>query len=108
MSYPLDVLNMGFRLMMSICCPSLNMLSCIIIARDIYHIYVDERVKLKEYLIHSCQRVCVTLGTWTSLQRIKYMVITAHFIDNNWKFHKKILKFCAISSHKGDHIALVL
>jgi len=36
------------------------------------------------------------------------MVITAHFIDNDWKLHKKILNFCPTSSHKGDDIALVL
>ena len=100
--------NVGFRLMMSVCCPSLNMPSRTTIARDIYHLYVDERLKLKEHLAHSCQRVSVTTDTWTSLQRINYMVITAHFVDNDWKLHKKILNFCAISSHKGDDIALVL
>ena len=42
-----------------------------------------------------------------SLQRINYMVITTHFVDNDWKLHKKILNFCAISTHKGDDIALV-
>jgi len=46
--------NMEFRLMMSVCCPALNMPSCITIARDIYHLYVDERVKFKEYLVHVC------------------------------------------------------
>ena len=50
----------------------------------------------------------MTTNTWTSLQIINYMVITTHFIDNNWKLHKKILNFCAISSHKGDDITLVL
>jgi len=59
--------NVGFRLMMSICCPTLNMPSRITIARDIYHLYVDERVKLKEYFVHACQRVCVMTYTWTSL-----------------------------------------
>ena len=77
------VKNVKFRLMMSVCCPSLNMLSRITIARDIYHTYVDERVKLTEWFVHSCQRVCVTIDTWTSLQMIKYIVITVHFIDND-------------------------
>jgi len=36
------------------------------------------------------------------------MCIIGHFIDNDWKLRKKILNFCAISSHKGDDIALVL
>ena len=75
--------NVGFRLRMYVCCPSLNMPSRITIARDIYQIYVDERVKLKKYLLHLFQRVCVTTDTWTSLQRINYVVITAHFIDND-------------------------
>jgi len=39
--------NVSFRLMMSVCCPSPNMSSCIAIARDIYHTYLDEKVKLK-------------------------------------------------------------
>ncbi|KAF2324153.1 hypothetical protein GH714_008460 [Hevea brasiliensis] len=32
------------------------------------------------------------------------MCITAHFIDNDWKLHKKIINFCPITSHKGDAI----
>ena len=36
------------------------------------------------------------------------MCITAHFIDNDWKWHKKIINFCTISSHKSDDIAFVL
>ena len=59
--------NVRSRLMMSVCCPSLNMPSRITIARDICHIYVDERVKLKEHLTHSCQRVRVTIDRWTSV-----------------------------------------
>ncbi|KAG8644083.1 hypothetical protein MANES_11G097150v8 [Manihot esculenta] len=35
----------------------------------------------------NCQRVSLTTDTWTSLQRINYMCITAHFIDNDWN-HK--------------------
>ena len=36
------------------------------------------------------------------------MCITTQFIDNDWKLHKKILNFCAISIHDGDDIALIL
>ena len=100
--------NVGFRLMISVYYPALNMPSRITIVREIYHLYVDEWVKLKEYLVHACQRVCITTNTWTSLQGINYMCITAHFIDNDWKLDKKMLNFCAISSHKGDDITLVM
>ena len=50
--------NAGFRQMMSVCCPTINMPSRITVAKDIYELYVNERVKLKEYLVHACQRVC--------------------------------------------------
>ena len=55
--------------------------------------------------MHNCQRVCLTTDTWTSIQNVNYMVLTAHFIDNDWKLQKRILNFCTISSHKGDDIA---
>ncbi|XP_031251216.1 zinc finger BED domain-containing protein RICESLEEPER 1-like [Pistacia vera] len=29
------------------------------------------------------------------------MCLTAHFTDDDWKLHKKILNFCPIASHKG-------
>ena len=32
------------------------------------------------------------------------MSLTAHFIDDDWKLHKRILNFCVISNHKGDTI----
>ncbi|KAA0056378.1 putative transposase [Cucumis melo var. makuwa] len=32
------------------------------------------------------------------------MVITAHFIDDDWNLHKRILNFCQVANHKGDII----
>ena len=32
------------------------------------------------------------------------MVLTAHFIDFDWKLHKRILSFSPIENHKGDTI----
>ena len=32
------------------------------------------------------------------------MVITAHFIDDDWNLHKRILNFCQIANHKRDTI----
>ncbi|KAH1046336.1 hypothetical protein J1N35_037120 [Gossypium stocksii] len=68
----------------------------------------NERIKIKQLLRSSCSRVCLTTDTWTSLQRVNYLCITAHFIDNDWKLNKKILNFCPISSHKGESIGMVI
>ncbi|KAH0761723.1 hypothetical protein KY290_017796 [Solanum tuberosum] len=33
------------------------------------------------------------------------MCITAHWIDNEWIMHKRIINFCPISSHRGEDMA---
>lgn len=32
------------------------------------------------------------------------MYLTAHFIDNNWNLHKRIINFCLIVGHSGKLI----
>lgn len=54
------------------------------------------------------QRVSITTDTWTSIQNINYMVVTAHFMDNDWKLHKRIINFTKINSHKGEDIGKTL
>ncbi|GKV16043.1 hypothetical protein SLEP1_g26753 [Rubroshorea leprosula] len=78
------------------------------ITRQYYDIYVEHRIALKNYFKESNLRVSLTNDTWTSLQRITYMSLTAHFIDAKWKLHKKILCFCPVDSHKGDELGDLL
>ncbi|XP_031124376.1 zinc finger BED domain-containing protein RICESLEEPER 2-like [Ipomoea triloba] len=46
---------------------------------------------------------CFVDGAGTTT--VSYMVITAHYIDVNWKMHRKIINFKPISDHKGETIA---
>ena len=32
------------------------------------------------------------------------MSLTGHFIDDDWKLHKRILNFCQVEDHKGETI----
>ena len=75
------------------------------ITRDCYELYGELRINLKQSLIEIQSRICLTTDTWTSVQRINYMCLTAHFIDRDWVLHKRILNFCPITSHKGEHLA---
>lgn len=59
---------------------------------------------MKNILAAYGQRVTLTTDTWTSVQNINYMVLTAHFIDDDWVLHKRILNFCVIPNHKGKTI----
>ena len=71
-------------------------------ARDVIDIYNSEREKLRKSL--KCCRVCLTTNIWTSIQNLNYMCLTCHFVDDAWKLHKRILKFCQVEDHKGETI----
>lgn len=36
------------------------------------------------------------------------MVITAHFIDSEWKLQKRILNFCTVPDHRGETIGKII
>uniref|UniRef100_A0A803NEX3 Zinc finger BED domain-containing protein RICESLEEPER 2-like n=1 Tax=Chenopodium quinoa TaxID=63459 RepID=A0A803NEX3_CHEQI len=93
----------GFRHFVQVACPQFHIPSRVTIARDCLKLYYSEKDKLRE-MFKTCQRISVTTDTWTSIQRINYRCLTAHFIDHDWKLHKKIINFCPISSHKGEAI----
>ena len=94
----------GFKRCMSVACPRFRIPSRQTIARDCYQLYIDEKISLKKFLKSSSQRVSLTTDTWTSLQKVNYICLTAHFLDNDWNLNKKILNFFPISSHRDDVI----
>ena len=50
----------------------------------------------------------MTTDTWTSIQNLNCMVVTALFINEDWTYQKKILSFYPIVNHKGDTIDRVV
>lgn len=94
----------GFRNFMSVACPIFRIPSRWTVARDCFDIYSIEKSKFKTYLKESKQMVCLTTDSWTSLQKINYMCLTVHYINEAWELKKKIINFCPISSHKGEAI----
>ncbi|XP_019153680.1 PREDICTED: zinc finger BED domain-containing protein RICESLEEPER 2-like [Ipomoea nil] len=98
----------GFRRFIAVACPRFKILSRWTISRDINVIYEEEKLNLKCLFRGNTQRVSITTDSWTSIQRINYMVVTAHFIDEEWKLHKKIISFVPVTSHKGEYIAKAL
>ncbi|KAL0539982.1 hypothetical protein IC582_024204 [Cucumis melo] len=74
------------------------------VARDVLKLYVNEKNRLRDMFVKNKYRVSLTTDCWTSGQNINYMVLTTHFIDSDWKLHKRILSFSPIENHKGDTI----
>ncbi|CAL9012690.1 unnamed protein product [Prunus brigantina] len=96
--------GIGFREFLNEAQPIFDLSSRTTIARDVWDLYQEEKAKIKSVLTHNAQRISLTTDTWTSIQNINYMVLTAHFIDDDWVLHKRILNFCVIPNHKGDTI----
>lgn len=89
----------GFIELMNEAQPLFKMPSRWTVARDCISIYKEEALKLKECM--SSQRLSFTTDTWTSVQNINYMSLTAHWVNDDWKICKRIINFCPIGSHKG-------
>jgi hypothetical protein len=70
----------GFRLFSRTMQPRFDIPSRFTIMRDCLKLYVEKKERLRTAL--RGQRLCLTTDTWTSIQNINYMSLTAHWIDN--------------------------
>lgn len=66
--------------------------------------YLIEKFKLKTLLGTLQSRVALSLVTCSSVQNSRYLCINAHFVDNDWKLHKRMLDFVSLPSHNGGRI----
>ncbi|KAM1011784.1 hypothetical protein ACFX2C_047087 [Malus domestica] len=98
--------KMGFRLFCAVGIPLFNVPSRRTLVRTFLNMYEEWKTSLKKNL--SGHRICLTTDTWTSTQNINYMVLTAHFIDDEWNMHKRIINFCVIPNHYGTTIAKLI
>ncbi|KAE8719029.1 hypothetical protein F3Y22_tig00109980pilonHSYRG00095 [Hibiscus syriacus] len=94
----------GFRMFCKVAIPDFIPPSRTTITRDCYALFIEKRKMLKNFFNNLSSRVCLTTDTWTSVQNLSYMCLTAHFIDDTWKLHKMIINFCPIAGHSGELI----
>ena len=73
----------AFKRLIHRICPKLLPPSRMIVSRDVNKMYLDKKEKLKKVLKN--KRISITTDTWTSIQNINYMVITAHWVDSEFK-----------------------
>ncbi|XP_052290823.1 zinc finger BED domain-containing protein RICESLEEPER 3-like [Citrus sinensis] len=83
----------GFRETMADANPVVKPISRNTLENEILKLYHIEKVKTLNLLEKNHSRVAITTDLWTSSnQKKRYMVVTAHFIDNSWKLHSRILR----------------
>lgn len=93
-----------FKQFMKVAQPCFHIPSRNIVTHDCFDLFDEEKSKLMVVFKETQQRVSLTTDTWTSIQRINYMVITAHWIHKNLTLHKRIINFCPITSHRGEDL----
>ncbi|XP_022728910.1 zinc finger BED domain-containing protein RICESLEEPER 2-like [Durio zibethinus] len=76
------------------------------IKKDCMQVYEAEKKKLKA-LLKTVSKISLTTDLWkSSNQKIEYMVLTAHFVDSNWRLQKRVISFVHIPPpRRGVEIA---
>ncbi|KAL8113391.1 hypothetical protein AgCh_020640 [Apium graveolens] len=100
--------GVGFRELMQELQPNFVVTGRNTLTRDIYHLFCNERTKLKKELTKPGQRICLTTDCWMARTQISYMFLTAHYINSDWKLQKRILNFCQVANHKAETIRKVI
>ncbi|OMP08157.1 putative Zinc finger, BED-type [Corchorus olitorius] len=92
----------GFNMMQKRGMPEWEKVSRVTIKKDCVQVYEVEKKKLKAFL-RNVNKICLTTNLWrSSNQKIEYMVLTAHFIDLNWRLQKRIISFVHIHPPHRD------
>lgn len=76
--------------------PAAKIPSRIDLMRKTFDLFKQEKTKLKEKLAALPCRVCLSADTWPYDPRRLFLCLTVHYIDDDWKKQKKIIKFCDV------------
>ncbi|KAK8946379.1 hypothetical protein KSP39_PZI006759 [Platanthera zijinensis] len=99
----------AFRIMIQNLQPEFNLNHKTAKTKDILQLYRKEKKILQDLILKSKGRISLTTDTWTSIQTMCYMSITAHYIDENWKLQKKIINFLHLDErHTGIILSLTI
>uniref|UniRef100_A0A1D1YIR7 Putative AC transposase n=2 Tax=Anthurium amnicola TaxID=1678845 RepID=A0A1D1YIR7_9ARAE len=73
------------------------------IESEILSIYQKEKQNLMQLFSSIPGRVSLTIGLWTTAQTLGCVCLTGHFIDNEWKLHKRMLNFMMVTSPHSEN-----
>ncbi|XP_059446001.1 zinc finger BED domain-containing protein RICESLEEPER 2-like [Corylus avellana] len=97
-----------FNKFMKACTPHWKRISRVTAKTLCFATYDKEKKKLKT-LLSKVHKVNITTDMWTSCQKVSYMVVTCHYIDEDWRLNRRVLNFCNIPPpHSGHTIAEAL
>ncbi|XP_047308916.1 zinc finger BED domain-containing protein DAYSLEEPER-like [Impatiens glandulifera] len=90
--YPLHIVeHPGFVSFVKSLQPEFNLMSFNTVHGDCVATYLREKESLQRIVEGIPGRICLTIDTWTSAFSKGYVFLTGHFIDSEWKLHRKVL-----------------
>jgi hypothetical protein len=78
----------GFKKLIRTLQPQYKIPSRYTVSRDCFKLYLEEKARLKDLFRSDCSRVALKTDCWTSVQNLGYLVLTTHYIDNEWNYVK--------------------
>ena len=95
--------NPLFRSFISILNNSYHLVGADTVKARVMKKYEATRDDLKKELQSCTSKISFTIDLWDSkYQKLAYMAVTAHWMDNDWKIHNELLAFRYINkNHTG-------
>jgi len=85
--------HIGFRRFISSLNPNFKLISRNTLKSDILKLFESSKARLKKVFEDHSGRIAITTDMWTTSQQKKDdMAETAHFIDEQWNLHEKIIR----------------
>ncbi|CAN0889279.1 Zinc finger BED domain-containing protein RICESLEEPER 2 [Linum grandiflorum] len=99
----------GFRKFMSRVCPIFEMPSRKTVREDCFRLFLENKNLLSAYFKRCQGGISLAIDVWTSSSNTnKFLLVSAHFIGEDWKVHRRIISFAQIASDLGSDIGETL
>ncbi|XP_027066767.1 zinc finger BED domain-containing protein DAYSLEEPER [Coffea arabica] len=90
--YPLNIVeHPGFVAFVQNLQPRFDMVSFNTVQGDCVATYLREKQSIQKVIEAMPGRICLTLDMWSSCRGLGYVFLSGHFIDSEWKMHRKLL-----------------
>lgn len=95
--YPLAIVeDVGFKVFVKNLQPLFETLNFDRVEADCMEIYTKEKQKVNEVLDKLPGKISLSADKWVSIHNAEYLCLTANYIDEYWRFNKKILNFITV------------
>ncbi|KAI4380462.1 hypothetical protein MLD38_006651 [Melastoma candidum] len=90
--YPLDMVEQpGFVSFVQNLQPRFELVSFSAVQGDCIATFLSEKQGVMKFIEGMPGRFCLTVDLWTSSQNLGYLFLTGHFMDHDWKMHRRLL-----------------